>query len=243
MFSTRFRTTTPAPAALAPTSPHHLHLPGFRGIRRSTLAYLTVALSMGLPIVNDLPAVAAMMPDPAEAPVEGQSLELTAATLEASEELAPITIERDDFGITEFTPVQWPLNPDTRISSYFGARAAACAGCSTNHHGIDWTPAYGTAVHAIADGTVISLPLSSLGEYVVIQHDIDGEIVNSVYAHLIWGSGAGIGTKVKRGQVIGKTGNTGITSGAHLHFGILHGFDAIDPLPWMKKHVTQSWGD
>ena len=86
------------------------------------------------------------------------------------------------------------------------------------------------------------MPMSDWGVYVVIQHVIDGQTVYSGYAHLLRGSNVAIGTTVARGDVIGRVGNTGPTSGAHLHFSIIVGDrQFVDPQAWLAKHVTEAW--
>ncbi|MGN6324712.1 M23 family metallopeptidase [Pseudolysinimonas sp.] len=168
-----------------------------------------------------------------------QHLDLTART-------APITIApRDGVTVTQLTPVQWPIDPASPISSPFGHRVAPCGGCSTAHQGVDLTPGAGTPVAAIADGTVVEAGVyGELGEHVTIRNDADGEVVTSVYGHLIAGTmPLHPGDTVARGQILGRVGSTGESTGTHLHFGILDaGGTAIDPLGWMRAHVTQTWG-
>lgn len=230
--------STPAPAV--PHAHHHLNLRGFRAVSRRTLAVGTVALSMMLVVVNDLPAAATTIPE-VEPVVEGQELTITEATV-MSPLSAPVTQQRDDYDLITYTPVQYPLNPGTTVTAGFGHRSAPCAGCSTNHSGVDWTPGYGTPIEAIADGVVVAMPMSDWGVYVVIQHQIDGQTVYSGYAHMIRGSNAAIGTTVHRGDVIGRVGNTGPTSGTHLHFSIIVGNrQFVDPQAWLAKHVTEAW--
>lgn len=229
------------PKVLVPVPPVvHAPLLGFRGIRRRTLAIATVLVSMLLVISHDLPASASPL-TVVSAPLDTQELEIAPKSL-ALASAAPVAPVRDDFSVTLFTPVQCPVDPSTHISSSYGHRSSPCAGCSTFHGGVDFTPGYGASVFAIADGVVVSKALSSLGSYVVIQHDVDGATIFSVYGHLISGSGLPVGTQVSRGQVIGRSGNTGPTSGPHLHFALMIGNDTIDPLAWMRQHVTQAWG-
>jgi len=61
----------------------------------------------------------------------------------------------------------------------------------------------------------------------------------SGYAHMIAGSTIPVGTVVKRGDVIGRVGNTGESSGNHLHFSIIRGDTFIEPLSWLRAHVTE----
>lgn len=230
-----------APRHLA-AGPSQRPLRGVRGISRRTLAIATVMLSMLLIVMHDLPASAATLPVAAPVIEGAQQVRLTKATLAATSASVPIIEARDDFDVTLFTPIQWPVDPATTISSYFGSRAAPCAGCSTMHSGVDWTPGYGAPVQAIADGVVVARPMSDWGTYVVIEHRVDGRVVYSGYAHLVAGSNLPVGTQVSRGDVIGRVGNTGASSGTHLHFSIILGDTFVDPLPWLRANVTEPWG-
>lgn len=205
---------------------------------RRGLAIGTVLLSMALVVIHDLPAAASTLPEP-EPVIEGQELVISKAELAASALSVPLPVERDDFALSYYTPVQWPLDPGSTISSHFGYRAAPCGGCSTQHSGVDFTPGYGTPVHAIADGVVVARPMSGWGSYVIIQHEVDGETVLSGYAHLVSGSATPVGATVSRGDVIGRVGNTGESSGAHLHFSIIRGTTFVEPLSWLRANVTE----
>lgn len=236
----QFRLAPARAASSTDSSAHHAPLGIFLGMSRRGLAIGTVLLSMALVVIHDLPAAASTLPA-TEPVVEGQQLLITDATLAASELSAPLDTARDDFALSYYTPIQWPVDPASPISSYFGHRASPCAGCSTEHSGIDLTPGYGTQVHAIADGVVVSRPMSGWGSYVVIAHEVDGQTVYSGYAHMITGSTVPVGTVVKRGDVIGRVGNTGESSGAHLHLSIIVGDTFVDPLSWMRTHVTEAF--
>ncbi|AYF98669.1 M23 family metallopeptidase [Protaetiibacter intestinalis] len=220
----------------------HLHAPlrGFLAVSRRTLAIGTLALIMALVVVHDLPASATTVAAP-EVELEGQELNITMASV-TSKLSAPVTEERDGYDVITYSMVQWPVDPSSTVTAGFGHRSAPCVGCSTNHSGVDWTPGYGTPVHAIADGVVVARSMSDWGSYVVMQHDIDGQTVYSGYAHLVSGSNVPVGTVVSRGDVIGLIGNTGPTSGTHLHFSIIVDENTfVDPLAWLRTHVTEAW--
>jgi murein DD-endopeptidase MepM/ murein hydrolase activator NlpD len=226
---------------LLPTSARAVKpLRGFLNVRRRSLAAATMAMSAGLVVVHDLPALAATSAPAQETVVGSQTLHVSTEVAE-SEESAPLLAETAEYDITHYTPVQYPVDPGTTLTSHFGHRKAPCGGCSTNHSGVDWTPGYGAPVHAIADGVVISRPMGGWGSYVLIEHNVDGERVISGYAHLVAGSNLPVGATVKRGEVVGLAGNTGQTSGAHLHFSILVNDDFVDPLTWLQNNVTEGF--
>lgn len=229
-------------ASVRPSDASHIRLGIFRRMSRRRLGVLTVLLSMSLVVIHDLPASATTIAQEESSTLPGQELVLTDASFAASAMKVPVMNDRDDFSLTYYTPVQWPINPGSPISSYFGGRAAPCAGCSTNHHGVDFTPGAGVPVHAIADGVVVSMPIGGLGTQVVIKHVIDGQTVYSAYGHMQSGSATAVGTRVRMGDVVGRVGNTGMSSGTHLHLAIMVGdWNFIDPLPWMRAHVTEAW--
>jgi murein DD-endopeptidase MepM/ murein hydrolase activator NlpD len=149
---------------------------------------------------------------------------------------------RASYDVTYFTVVQSPVPRGTVISSPFGYRVAPCATCSTYHEGVDYLAAPGSKVPVIADGTVVEVgnPSGNRGVYAIIRHDIDGVTWYSSYSHMQWGSmHLTVGQKIKRGHTVGRVGSTGQSTGAHLFFQILDANDrAIDPVPWLAKHVN-----
>lgn len=95
-----------------------------------------------------------------------------------------------------------------------------------NHHGIDiGSGGRAIPIVAAADGVVIqSYVSSSYGECVMITHRINGSTYTTVYAHLRSGSRTvSNGQVVRKGQIIGYMGNTGRSSGVHLHFELHRG--------------------
>ena len=138
--------------------------------------------------------------------------------------------------------IQWPFAVGVHIGDRFGYRD--CAGCSSDHHGQDFNPGYGAEIQAIADGVVSQSTDNggSLGTVMMIDHMIDGQVVTSVYAHMISGSRRfEVGDTVKVGDVVGQTGNTGMSTGPHLHFEIrLGGVNGTwtDPLEWLYANTN-----
>lgn len=240
---------TAAPAAALPHDPDLLpdvdvvgeHVFGRRGVLavgRRKLAIGAAAVCLLSIGIHDLPAAATTV-----------QAEVVVAGLQSfSTGVAPVAvIERSGYEVSSYTVVQWPINPGTRLSSHFGNRVAPCAECSSFHLGIDWNPGAGTRIESIADGTVVGVDSISgdLGVHVVIEHDIDGERVQSVYGHMVPGSSPlSIGQKVSRGDVVGRVGNSGLSTGTHLHFAMITASGTfIDPLAWMRAHVNIGWGD
>ena len=131
--------------------------------------------------------------------------------------------------------IQWPFAVGVTMSYGFGMRSGRM------HEGIDFTPGNGAPVQAIAGGTVrvASEAGGAYGVHVIIDHIIDGQLVSSHYAHMQYGSlQVTPGQQVTVGTVIGHTGNTGRSYGAHTHFEILkNGTTAIDPWPWLEEYT------
>lgn len=152
---------------------------------------------------------------------------------------APYSRVADTFVNNPNSPIQWPLLVGAPISSGFGWRS--CAGCPAYHKGIDITPGMGTPIQAIADGVVLEVRDNDpeYGSYVLIQHQIDGQTISSRYAHMIEGSSPlAVGDVVSVGALVGQVGNTGLSTGAHVHFEILlDGVTPTDPYAWLKAKV------
>lgn len=131
--------------------------------------------------------------------------------------------------------IQWPFVVGVPMSYGYGMRDGRL------HKGIDFTPGSGAPIQAIADGTV-RIATEAGGDYgvhVIIDHVIDGQLVSSHYGHMQYGSlKVTPGQHVTVGTVLGLTGNTGRSYGAHLHFEILaNGTTAIDPMPWLRAYA------
>lgn len=116
--------------------------------------------------------------------------------------------------------------PAARISSHFGPRVAPTAGASTFHNGMDFAAPTGTPIYAAASGKVITAQYNNIrGYYLVIAHD-NG--LQTWYQHCS-AMYVSVGQTVKKGQNIAAIGNTGISTGAHLHFEVHVGGTPVDP--------------
>lgn len=129
-----------------------------------------------------------------------------------------------------------PLPSPFVITSGFGPRRSPTAGASSVHAGIDFGVPIGTPVYAAADGTVVRAGAASgYGIAVYLQH-ADGVITR--YGHLSRTT-VSVGDTVTAGQQIALSGNTGVSTGAHLHFEVRPGDVPTNPVPWMaSKGVT-----
>ena len=105
-------------------------------------------------------------------------------------------------------------------SSGFGWRTHPLTKRREFHRGLDIKTRSGVPVIAAADGKVVKIQRSGyLGKTIEIEHE--GDEFKTLYAHLKgYADGLKVGHKVKRDQIIGYVGNTGRSTGAHLHYGI-----------------------
>ena len=119
----------------------------------------------------------------------------------------------------------WPCG-STRITSNFGYRDSPTAGASSYHQGIDIGASTGTGIYAAASGTVTDAGYSSSrGNYIVISH---GSGVSTVYMHCS-ALYVSAGDSVTQGETIAAVGSTGISTGPHLHFGVIEDGVYVNP--------------
>ncbi|UOW03517.1 M23 family metallopeptidase [Clavibacter michiganensis subsp. michiganensis] len=234
-----------------------------RGLTLLTMAFVaTVTIATSLPssafltgqdmaqanVVTDAPATSipsqsvALSAAPAATVVGGTDDAFTATTPQQ------IMLAQTSKGAGAFTndingTIQWPFASGVPISGVFGHRIAPCSnGCSSDHKGVDFAPGMGAPIQAIADGVVREAVNSDtgLGVHLVIDHVIDGQLVTSVYGHMLPGSlRVKAGDPVKVGTQIGQVGNTGASTGPHLHLEI-HVADGtpVDPFAWLQEHAN-----
>ncbi|MCL2408552.1 MAG: peptidoglycan DD-metalloendopeptidase family protein [Oscillospiraceae bacterium] len=125
----------------------------------------------------------------------------------------------------------WPVAGTNRsnVTSPFGVRRHPVFGTNRMHNGIDIGAPHGRNVFAADSGSVIiSRHNASFGNYIVIAHGGDNRMT-TLYAHLSTRS-VSVGDTVSRGQVIGRVGSTGISTGPHLHFEVTVNGVRVNPL-------------
>lgn len=130
-------------------------------------------------------------------------------------------------GVPAIFPFRLSSLDEFRISSAFGLRYHPVLGVVRSHAGIDLPRREGTAVHATADGIVsqVSSRPNGLGLAVFLRHQ-DG--FETIYGHLSEHR-VQLGERVRRGQIIGQVGQTGLATGPHLHYSVLHRGVALNP--------------
>jgi murein DD-endopeptidase MepM/ murein hydrolase activator NlpD len=118
-----------------------------------------------------------------------------------------------------------------RLSSTFGRRNAPTRGASSNHQGVDWAIAKGSTVMASSGGKVTKAGWAKGYGYVVyIQHP-DGK--ETRYGHLSKVL-VSVGQTVRQGDKIALSGNSGVSTGPHLHFEIRVNGTAVNPLKYLN---------
>lgn len=122
----------------------------------------------------------------------------------------------------------WPASGP--ITDHYGYRIHPVYGSQHLHDGLDLSLASGTPVRAAAGGTVTMN--SWFGGYgITIRIDHGGGVVTQ-YSHLSAVAVSG-GQRVAAGDLIGHSGNTGVSTGPHLHFMVIVGGKAVDPMGWL----------
>lgn len=144
------------------------------------------------------------------------------AELKAYESQLNFQIDKSKIPTSSPNTFVWPLDNVT-ITQYFGNTAFAQSGAynGNGHNGIDMGTPIGTPVKSVLSGTVEAMGdtdtvcrNASYGKWILVRHN-NG--LSTLYAHLS-GFAVGQGATVATGQVIGHSGNTGYSTGPHLHF-------------------------
>lgn len=127
-----------------------------------------------------------------------------------------------------------PVGSQFPLTSDFGPREAPRTSGgrgSSNHRGTDYGTPVGTPIHAPQDGVVeFAGERGRNGNLVIVDHgpNSQGQPVDTIYAHMDE-IAVETGEHVEQGEIIGTTGNTGNSSGPHLHLGVTVGGQHIDP--------------
>ena len=132
-----------------------------------------------------------------------------------------------------------PINPDPskyRLSSGFGYRTDPVYGRSARHTGVDFAMKPGNPIYSTGDGVVESVKFEffGYGNQVVIDH---GFGYKTRYAHMR-NIGVVEGMKVKRGECIGESGNSGKSTGPHLHYEVIYKGSPVNPSNYYDLAIT-----
>jgi len=135
------------------------------------------------------------------------------------------------------TPSIWPTQDEGYVSSSYGHRASPFTGRRQMHTGIDIAAPRGTSILAAADGVVtFSGRMAGYGRVIVVTH---GFGFKTFYGHNQKNK-VRKGERVKRGQVIGTVGNSGYSTGSHLHYEVLVKDRTINPLKYIVDEGRQA---
>ena len=131
-----------------------------------------------------------------------------------------------------------PINPGSkyRLSSSFGYRKDPVTGRSARHQGVDFATDSGNPIYVTGDGVVESVKFEffGYGNQVVIDH---GFGYKTRYAHMR-NIGVVEGMKVKRGECIGESGNSGKSTGPHLHYEVIYRGSPVNPSNYYDLSIT-----
>lgn len=131
----------------------------------------------------------------------------------------------------------------TRISSRFSyGRFHPVLKKTRPHYGVDLAAPHGTAIKAAASGKIIySGYRGGYGNVVEIAH---GDGIRTLYAHMSKRDAkARVGAMIKKGQIIGRVGSTGMSTGPHLHFGVYKNSRPIDPMGIVRTAKNELKGN
>lgn len=149
----------------------------------------------------------------------------------------------DTSAFTTAPEVFFPMVAGTyEISSPYGYRLHPTLGTMKLHAGQDYSAPVGTPMYAVAAGKVVTAGMVDGTGTVTIEHNVDGETWYTSYLHMYEdGIYVTVGDEVTAGQLIAGVGNTGRSTGAHLHFEVRTKNDmadssTVDPQAWLVEH-------
>jgi murein DD-endopeptidase MepM/ murein hydrolase activator NlpD len=126
------------------------------------------------------------------------------------------------------------MSHGVRVTSGFGDRLDPIDGTRRSHHGLDLGSPSGSRIKAAAAGRVVFAgERGGYGNLVVVDH---GDGTKTRYAHCR-AIGVEVGQAVEAGEPIAEVGNTGRSTGPHLHFELRRDDEAVDPTEWLREHV------
>lgn len=254
---------SPAAVAVASRRPTALRSPTLPRVPRRRLRardFLSVGSMLfagALLIGMSVPANAFMTTANATAPLTTPTAK-PGQSVSVSDEALTAAVSRDTFEVVSWAErlaerygnagsfratsgaIRWPFPYSVPTTDGFGPRPEWVSGTAF-HNGVDFTPGNGTPIYAIADG-VVAVHLEDqwgFGNHVIIQHEIPGQNIESLYAHMqSQSSPLKVGDTIKVGDFIGLVGDTGNSYGAHLHFEIHIDKVPVDPFAWLTANAV-----
>jgi murein DD-endopeptidase MepM/ murein hydrolase activator NlpD len=198
-------------------------LAGLAGIRRD---------EPGSPVAAGGQGGALVLAPPSHAELATELDRLAREVAARSDELAILESGLLEQRVRErLIPTAVPVR-EAALGSPFGIRTDPIAGLRAMHEGIDFNAEAGTPVVAAADGVVLSAGWQGdFGNMIEVDH---GAGLSTRYAHLSRMS-ARPGTMIKRGEPIGTVGNTGRSTGSHLHFEVRVAGVAQNPARFLRQ--------
>ena len=164
-------------------------------------------VAVSVPVSEPLPTTPPIMPE-----------QETESETQPQPEVPAYIFPLEDANAEVTNPYGWQAHPVTKQKSL--------------HSGVDLAADYGTNVLAVADGTVLDCSYDAAYGYILTLEHENG--VQTQYAHLSEFL-VKAGDTVRQGQIIAKTGDSGWSTGPHLHLGVLIDGEAVDPLEALKS--------
>ncbi len=142
--------------------------------------------------------------------------------------------EKAGTGYTGETTGLFTMPSGGAVTSPYGYRTHPIYGYYGLHDGTDFAPGCGAPLVAMGDGTVISRSYSDVygNRLFVSLGNVNGVNLTAVYNHAS-GYSVGVGQQVSQGQTLGYVGDTGWSTGCHLHFTLLQNGAAVDPMSYL----------
>ncbi len=151
------------------------------------------------------------------------------------DELFPLAMDKEK--LAESIPAIWPIDKNLiRSIGSFGPRRDPVSGRGAQHDGMDFSGKIGTPIYATGNGQVMANPTgyAGYGLQIMIDH---GFGYRTRYAHL---SRIDVqpGQQVVRGEKIGELGNTGKSTGPHLHYEVIYRGRPVDPVSYFSREMS-----
>ncbi|MFP4091284.1 MAG: M23 family metallopeptidase [Cyclobacteriaceae bacterium] len=150
-----------------------------------------------------------------------------------------LTLAKNQHLMLASIPAIAPISTnDSYLSSGFGMRYHPIYKVRKLHTGLDFAARIGTPIHASGGGTVTKVSSSyyGYGKQVEIDH---GFGFKTKYAHMSEFK-VKVGQKVKRGELIGYSGNSGTSSGPHLHYEVLKNRKKVNPIHYIYQDISEA---